>query len=470
MLRSLKRLSFCFLFFAFCFLLVAGCAGPRTMLMERVRADLSASEYQKAFTAYQKKIGQSNDVEQLLNLGLLAFEAGDYPASHKAFESADRLAEERQTKSLSREAAGIAISDRIRAYQGTDFDKGMLHYYRALAYVAAGDLSEATVEGRRIASYLEVLSRDGKHTYRDDAFLQWFNGSLYQSFGQVNDAWISFKRARELYSNYYGVPEPAFLCPLSMQTARESHLTDAAAELQSSCPDADSVLHSGYGRVVIICETGIAPPIRETNLVFPIFTEDQTAFADDEERDRYAHEVYGRRDEHDYGGRKLKYLLRVALPIYADDSQGSQVSDVVVRDSAEHVCKAELMENVGAVLQQDLKDRYPAIAVRAIIRALIKYAAKEGAEKLGKKDSDALGSILGALVNAAGVASEAADTRSWETLPDRIYVADFQLPPGTHSLSALFQNGRGGVVTRHDFPPVDVKKGKIIFLRVRCPL
>jgi hypothetical protein len=128
------------------------------------------------------------------------------------------------------------------------------------------------------------------------------------------------------------------------------------------------------------------------------------------------------------------------------------------------------MEDVGAILHQDLTDRYPAIAVRAIIRALIKYAAKEGAEKLGKKDSDALGSLLGAVVNAAGVASEAADTRSWETLPDRIYVADFQVPPGTHNLRALFQDAGGITVKRHDFPPVEVKQGETVFLRVRCPM
>ena len=93
--------------------------------------------------------------------------------------------------------------------------------------------------------------------------------------------------------------------------------------------------------------------------------------------------------------------------------------------------------------------------MRAIVRALIKYSAKEAAEKAGNKQDKLLGAILGAAVNAAGVISEAADTRSWETLPDRIYVADFQLAPGKHTLRALFQDAAGTVLYRHDFPEID---------------
>jgi hypothetical protein len=437
------------------------------MLMQQVRGDLAGSQFEKAYSAYQKKVGQTEDVEQLLNLGLLAFEAGDYAASQSAFENADRLAEERQTKSLSREAAGIAVSDRLRAYQGTDYDKAMLHYYRALAYLAQDDLPEAVVEGRRIASYLEVLSRDGKHTYRDDAFLQWFNGSLYESYGQANDAWISYNRARELYRSFYDIPEPSFLCPVSFGAAQAAGLSDSETAVQEDCPGASETLNPDDGRVIVICETGIAPPIEETNIVFPIFTSDNTSFADDGERERFAEEVYHRRDRHDYGEQKLKYLLRVALPIYAENYSGSSVSEVVIRDDDSLLQRAEVVSNVGAVLRQDLVDRYPAIAVRAIIRALIKYAAKEGAEQLAGKDDD-LKSILGAVVNAAGVLSEAADTRSWETLPDRIYAADFQLSPGTHQLRVQFDDASGGTVKQHDFPPIEVKKGAVTILRVRC--
>ncbi len=449
-------------------LLLTGCAGPRTMLMQQVRTQLVASDYGKAFETYKLKVKSTQRVDELLNLGLLALESGDFATAQSALSQADNLAEDRLTKSLSREAAGLAVSDRVRAYQGTTMDKALIHYYRALAFLGQNDVSSAVVEGRRIATYLEVSARESKHTFKDDAYLQWFSGSLYESFGQVNDAWISYKRARELYADFYGVPAPSYLCPVTLAAARSVGHDESETELAKLCPDAAASLKPGYGRVVVICEAGIAPPILEQNLVFPIFTSDNTNWADDEARWRYADEVSHRGDGYNYGNNtKLKYLLRVAMPYYSDDYRGTSVASVVIRGTDSAEVRAELAENMGAMLRQDLKDRYPSILVRAIVRAIIKYSAKEAAEQAGDKQDKVLGSILGAAVNAAGALSEAADTRSWETLPDRVYAADFQLPPGEHTLRALFQDAAGTALYRHDFPAVTVNAGEIVFLRVR---
>jgi uncharacterized protein len=452
-------------------LFFSGCAGTRTLLMQQVRTDMEASRFTKAYSFYRTKVKDTQDVDELLNLGLLAFEAGDYSGAQTALGNAERLAEERQTKSLSRESAGIALSDRFRAYQGTDMDKAIIHYYRALAFISQHQVSDAVIEGRRIASYLEVLSRDGTHTYRDDAYLQWFSGTLYDEFGQTNDAWISYKRSHDLYAKgFYGISEPGFLCPVTLGAAKRVGVEESIKEMETACPDTAAQQGADRGRVVVICEVGIAPPILETNLVFPIFTSDNTSFKDDEERDHYARELSHRHEGYgnDYGDQKLQYLLRVAMPVYGDTYLGTQAQGVSVRDSGSVNVHAELAEDLGAILRQDLKDRYTAITVRAITRALIKYAAKEAAEKLGKQSSEALGDILGAAVNIAGVASEAADTRSWETLPDRIFVADFTLPPGQHRLYADVTGLSGSTLMRHDFPEVDVQPGSITILRLRC--
>ncbi len=448
-------------------LLVVGCAGPRTQLMQQVRTELSATDFQKAYQTYAKKVGNTQRVDELLNLGLLAFEAGDYQKSFQMLADAERLAEERETKSLSREAAGVAISDRVRAYQGTVFDKAMLHYYRGLGFLAQNELSSATVEGRRIASYLEVNARESKHTYKDDAYLQWFSGSLYHAFGQDNDAWISYKRAREIYTDFYGIGEPSFLCPVTLSAARSVGVAEAEQELAAQCPEAAAELQPGYGRVIVICEAGLVPPIREENIMLPIYKSDPHKWDSDEDRDRYAYEVYGRRGQ-SYDNAELDYFLRVAIPYYSGDYVGTQVRRVDVRDANDRSVNAQLCTSLSAILRQDLTDRGPAIWARAITRALIKYAATKAAEKIGEKQGGSWGDILGGVVNAAGALTEAADTRSWETLPDRIYVADYQLPPGTHALRAVFHDDIGGVIFRHDFDPVEIQPGQIVFLRTRC--
>jgi hypothetical protein len=448
-------------------LLVFGCAGKRTLLMEQVRTELRSTSTEQALAAYEKGIKKKTQrVDELLNLGLLALEAGKYDLALTSLKEADRLAEERLTKSLSREAASLTTSDRVRAYQGTVYDKAMLHYYQAIAYLQKGDLSAATVEGRRLASYLEVNARESKHSYKDDPFLQWFSGVMYESFGQVNDAWISYKHAMELYP-FYGIDEPGYLCRATYTALKEVGANEQEQALIERCPDVNLDYDPSWGRVVVLCEAGIAPQIREDNILFPIMKYDKHSWASDDERESYAYEVYGRRHDYYYEEAQLDYLLRVALPYYPEDQYGTDVYEVSVR--GEGVDKlAELATPVGSILRQDLSDRMPAIAVRAIVRAIIKYAASKAAEDAGKKDSEALGTILGLGVNLLGAATEAADTRSWEALPDKIYVADFQLPPGEHSLRVVYEDQAGVALLRYDLPTVDVKPGELTVLRARC--
>ena len=363
-------------------------------LMQTVRMDFSASQYEKAYQTYAKKVGETDAVDELLNLGLLAFESGDYTTSFRLLSDAKRLAEERLTKSISREAAWLAVSDIVSAYQGTVFDKAMIHYYRSLGFLAQKNLESATVEGRAIAQYLEVNARESKRTYKDDAFLQWFSGSLYDAFGQANDAWISYKRAREIYgADYYGVREPSFMCPVTLSAVRKVGYSESETELKNECPAAAESLKSNWGRVIVLCEVGQSPPIHEENIMLPIYKNDPHDFKDDDERGRFAHDVAMRRGHnyHEQSDVKLDYFLRVALPYYSADYVGSGVSQVLIKDTTGREIPAEPAQNIGAILRQDLSDREPAILVRAVTRALIKYAATKVAENVGDKKSESVG-------------------------------------------------------------------------------
>ncbi len=448
-------------------LFVFGCAGKRTLLMEQVRTELRSTSTEQALAAYEKGVKKNTErVDELLNLGLLALEAGQYDKALTSLNEADKLAEERLTKSLSREGASLLTSDRVRAYQGTVYDRAMIYYYRALCYLLKGDASAATVEGRRIASYLEVNARESKHTYKNDPFLQWFSGVMYESFGQHNDAWISYKNAAQLYP-FYDFETPGYLCRAEYAALREVGASAEEAQLLERCPDVDKDFDPNWGRVVVLCEAGIAPQIRENNIMFPIMKYEKREFKNDEEREHYAEEVYWRGSDYRYEESELDYFVRVALPYYPDDSYGTEVARVSVR--GEGIDKlAEPAAPVARILKQDLNDRMPAIAVRAIARGIIKYAASKAAEDAGKKDSEALGQILGWGVNLLGAATEAADTRSWETLPDQIFVADFQLPPGEHDLRVVFEDGSGTAVVRSDLPKVNIRAGELTVLRARC--
>jgi len=441
--------------------------------MQRVRADMSQASYVEAFKRYKEEVGKTESVNELLNLGLLAIEAERYEEGQKYLAEAERLAEERFTRSLSREVAAVAVTDQLRAYEGTTFDQGMLHYYRALAYLAVGQPQSAVVEGRRIAQYLTVLASESGVTYHDDAFLQYFNGALYELGGQVNDAWISYRRAREVYRDYYGVPEPPFLCGATLAAARAFGYPEEEEALARECPGDSTRLLGRAGHVIVLCEVGQAPPIEEENIVIPIFDHDRENWWSEDGRDDFVSELRWRADN-PYDETHVRYLLKVALPVYREHPNPSRVASVVVR-TEEGEYSAELVQNVAGILRQDLADRYVSVVARAITRAIIKYAATEAAKEAGKqigekKTTKTIFSILfGGLVHAAGLATEKADTRSWETLPERILAADFQLPPGAHPMSVIFYDDWGRPLYARDYDPIPVRKGDVLILRVRYP-
>jgi hypothetical protein len=442
--------------------------------MRRVREDLSRAGYTEAFERYKKEVRNTEAVNELLNLGLLAFEAERYDEAQDYLAEAERLAEERFTRSLSREAVAALMTDLVRAYEGTDFDKGMLHYYRALAYLAVGKPQSAVVEGRRIAQYLTVLWSESRATYHDDAFLQYFNGTLYELGGQVNDAWISYRRARQIYRDYYGILEPSFLCPVTLSAARAVGIPEEEQNLEEECPEDSSRLLNRAGRVIVLCEVGQAPPIEEENIVIPIFHSDPDNWWMVDDRDKLVDEFRWRAN-HSYEGQGVSYFIRIALPRYSEYPCASRVAEVVVR-TPDGEYRAELVQDIEAILRHDLKDRYDAILARAVMRAILQCAAAEGARKASQEHGDEdikdriLWGILGAIFyRRPDVEVGPADTRSWETLPEKILAADFQLPPGAHPMSVVFYDDLGRPLYARDYDPIPVRKGDVLILRVRYP-
>jgi hypothetical protein len=80
------------------------------------------------------------------------------------------------------------------------------------------------------------------------------------------------------------------------------------------------------------------------------------------------------------------------------------------------------------------------ISVKAVARAVVKYALADGAwlgarAAVGKDEAGQLiGMLVGGLAHVLAIASEEADKRSWRTLPDEIQIARLWLPPGEYRL------------------------------------
>jgi hypothetical protein len=194
-----------------------------------------------------------------------------------------------------------------------------------------------------------------------------------------------------------------------------------------------------------------------------------------------------------WSDRRLEYLLQISWPAYRRSFHPERARPAVLAESARVPLSftADLSEAAAGDYRRDRGK----ILIRGIARAATKYALAELAARDEKKDDaeaerggDGDGEKgdpahsgrkrhhrhhaekdrwLKGLVNAAGVALERADTRSWHLLPGAISVARLTLPAGRHALALDLSGAAGGAPRRVVLEDVNVRPGAITFVSGR---
>ena len=118
-----------------------------------------------------------------------------------------------------------------------------------------------------------------------------------------------------------------------------------------------------------------------------------------------------------------------------------------------------MIEDVENMAIETLNAQRTIVLIRTLARALGKYLIFREA----KKKSTALGIVA----NLAGVLTESADTRSWQTLPNQIYLVRIPLPAGNHRLTLSFLNANGNVRSSNSNIEVQINPNQISFLNYR---
>ncbi|MBP1649611.1 MAG: hypothetical protein H6Q30_3056, partial [Bacteroidetes bacterium] len=208
------------------FLLLAGCA-MRSDLYRDVDQSIVSGKYAVAAStvkANREEFGETNSVLFNLEVGLLSHYGAQHAESNEMFLEAERKMEELYTKSISTEAAAALLNDNLLPYEGEDFEKVLVNLFLALNFAQMGEIEEALVEARKVDLKLKEYSKhyEEKNTYKQDAFARYVMGALYEAGGEMNDAFISYQKAYEGYTEYaraYGTPCPSFLKADLVRTA-----------------------------------------------------------------------------------------------------------------------------------------------------------------------------------------------------------------------------------------------------------
>lgn len=401
---------------------LAGCAGTEALRRE-VDANIARGNYKQAAELIRKNdklYGEKNEVLYNLDLGLLYHYLGEQDSSNTYFFRAERKIDELFTKSISQQALSFIINDNIIPYDGEDFEKVMVNVFLALNFAQKGDFDGALVEARKVDIKLREYARqyDDKNTYREDAFIRYITGALYESSGEVNDAFIAYRNAYRTYERYrqqYGVNAPGFLLDDIVRTATLMDFTEEREEFeQLGGKPYDRTMRFEEGTILVITYVGHAPKKEQ---IRPSVSIPDTA--------------------------GILHTFQIALPKFVPRYFGGReysIEAVSATDSLSAV--PEVAQDITAIASKALDERLAMIYLKSGGRAVLKFLAAEKAKSELKKNESKLANIFGSIaIDLLIGATEQADTRSWQTLPAQIHLARIQTKPGAYTLRVKSSDG-----------------------------
>lgn len=436
----IKSLSFLLVIF-----LMIGCGGYK---FQEVIQPLETGQPEAAYNYLQKHTPKKPDIPFLFELGLVAHYANHFQESSAAFDQAADIAEDRYTKSVSKEFGSLVTFDKLRPYPGTRYERLLSHYYRAINYVYQGQLDGALVECRRATNLINYFKGENeKYDFFGTGLLAYLSGTLFEASGEWNDAYISYKQAAEYYRNAAektGVETPDDIGHSLVRLARKLGFTDDFERYRNQYGNSPAYSEN-TGELILFYESGYVPHKSEDALMFPILK------IDDVEDEEFVLTLM-RREGRVYKDVELEYLLRVAIPTISTHRpllSGIEVSVGTVKASG------VLVEDVENIAIETFNAQRTGILLRTLVRAISKYLIYRKANKENE--------TLGLLVNIAGVVTEQADTRSWQTLPNQIFMVRMPLPEGTHTLNLSFLDANGRVRGRETVRNIKINRNQITF-------
>ncbi len=467
------------LFAILAILLLAGC-GPSVNRYLLIDANLRAHDPKGAdaiVQAAEKEYGEKSRLLYGMDRGMTLQLAGDYRQSNVVLEQAEEELDRLYTRKIRTETLAFMTNDTALPYEGDPYEQVLINVLKSLNYALLGQWQDALVEARRIDHRLNVLSdrTKEKNAYRDDGFARYLSGILYETTGDVNNAFIAYRKAYETFEGgraWLQTSVPSQLRTDLLRTADALHFTQELSEYQSLFPGTkweSSQSLQQLAQVVVISYNGRAPRREDRFLDLPISLDalqlvllNRGFSSANRNSNRGVDTVlYG------LNGR----VVRVALPQLIPQKTSVLVDRVsLIPDKGMPVTvNTELVHNVTALADKALSERIAGITVKAVARAATKFALAEGAmrgaqQAAGKDAAPWVGLLVGLLAKGLAVASEEADKRSWQTLPDEIHLARTWVPPGQYQVQNRLAGESQGFLLPEAMKTLSLEAGETALL------
>ena len=369
-------------------MLLAGC-GPSVDRYLLIEASLRAHDPKGADAIVQraeKEYGEKGRVLYGMDRGMTLQLAGEYQQSNAVLEQAEEELDRLYTRKIRTETLAFMTNDTALPYEGDPYEQVLINVLKALNYAMLDQWQDALVEARRIDHRLNVLSDRTQKTnaYRDDGFARYLSGILYESTGDVNNAFIAYRKAYETFDAarvWSHTAVPSQLRQDLLRTTEAMHFTQELAEYRSLFPDTrweTSVALQQLAQVIVISYNGRAPRKEDQFLDLPISLDALQLVLLNRGVSQFNRQSSRGMDTLFYGlnGR----VVRVALPRLVPQKTHIAVDTVslIPENGNQEMMSTELVHNVTALADKALSERMAGITVKAVARAGTKFALAEG--------------------------------------------------------------------------------------------
>lgn len=378
---------------------------------ESVYQSVKVGNYQQAVEELPEQI--AGDILDNFERGRVFYLDEQYPQSKSSFELSDnavRIEQDKAIISLSNTASSIgslATNDNLDIYQPSDYELGFLHLYLGLNYLQKNSIEGALVEMRRanqvqenarkvrekeLEAAQEQMKSQGLSpnlgsilaNYPDagktlqavqNGYLLYLSALLYEADGNLNDAYVDYRRALAVAPDNIAVFDGA------RRVARNLGMNQDLVQLEKRYGKGKPI-PKGQSRVIFIEEQGIVQARQGWKQTLPIF---------------------------DSRGGSAWYSI--ALPYYPTNvtpyPMPLQINGAKVQSS--------LLADVNLMAKNDLSEKMPSLILRQALRVVAKEQLRREAT-----NGDDVGNLI---FNVWNTLTEQPDTRSWQTLPASIYSA-----------------------------------------------
>jgi len=537
-------------------LLLSGCASYSQHIRDGLDA-FAVRDYKTAIKSMDETFSDDSNDRLLrhMELGLIDHLAGHLEQSNRHLNQAETIADELYTHRLTDMLATMITNPRNGPYRGTDFERAYIPYYKILNNLSqsahhekwSGALTAARVESRKSDILLTALrnevgdyqdlndekkrtfsqlrevfssvlgtppSRDAL-IFRDDAYIRYITGLVYEFNGEYDNARIAYEQAARLYDDGYAkqfglgksIIQEAWLETARMMRKAGGFDDELARIVQGKLsPEQKEALNSSPegGQLLIIQHLGMIPRRREMNLIASINEREKELYVrllpggtpqDRQDQAAWFYEMYADKglleflENYAEGGLfkaawstremeiplrpvwhlarnsglvgALKQGVRVTVPYYPRFRPGYGTSEIringqapVAMINAESLARLAIQSQIVAA-NDDMNE--------ALSREALKGILILNALKAPDQDASPLAGLATSLVT---MVTSAAETRNWLTLPSAIRIRRIPLTNGTHEVTIHTHRTGGGTYDLTQ-KQITIRDGETQVLEVR---